>query len=412
MLILTLTISAFDPEDDSNLTAVAGDYSAVFPLLVISVFVSLMLSRQSVFYDTQRSRGDIMALPEVLCEPGKEGTPMVLDYDKEYYDEEGSEYSSEGYMTDQDTTPPQQEQQITQDDIEKEFNAKAGEMTAVLAPQEPPASRRTNSSESAGRGISPLPPRPHDKKKSSEELLGEKGNQESAPLGEMSSSRLDELLSKPLDYERPAKARHRRIQSAPDVNFGKRFRNRSGTFDKNMAVEGNVSESAGGGGRHTRSDSFNSQASGKVMRVATVGHLSVEQPSLMDQARLRAATRYACVFLLFSLFSRTGSSSHHHSCAFCCCQSVIVESRHVRHPSMPSRIPRGRHSRQSSASSIGMSSGGTPPLSVAVAANAAGLPTNEVESAYTSAVNRETIRSSVHGNNRTENGSARPQYYN
>lgn len=290
MLILTLTISAFDPEDDSNLTAVAGDYSAVFPLLVISVFVSLMISRQSVFYDTQRSRGDIMALPEVLCEPGKAGSPMVLDFEQNLYDGEGSEYSSEGYMTDPDAAPPQQEQQITQADIEKEFNAKAGEMTAVATPQEQAASRRTNSSDGVSRGISPLPPRPHDKK-SSEELLGEKGNQESAALGELPSSRLDELLAKPLDYERPTKARHRRIQSAPDVNFGKRFRNRSGTFDKNMTVEGNVSESAGGGGRHNRSDSFGSQASGKVMRVATVGHLSVEQPSLMDQARLRAASR-------------------------------------------------------------------------------------------------------------------------
>lgn len=295
MLILTLTISAFDPEDDSNLTAVAGDYSAVFPLLVISVFVSLMISRQSVFYDTQRSRGDIMALPEVLCEPGKEGTPMVLDYDEDFYDGEGSEYSSDGYASDPNASQHPQELHLTQEEIEKEFNFKAGEMAAVVAPEEPAPSRRVDRSPNGRRGVSPLPPRPRDKSKSSEDHANERGIEESAPLGEMSSSRLDELLSKPLDYERPAKAKHRRIQSAPDVNFGKRFRNRSGTLDKNMIVEGSESEKAGvaTSGRHSRSDSFNSQASGKVMRVATVGHLSVEQPSLMDQARLRAATRYA-----------------------------------------------------------------------------------------------------------------------
>lgn len=55
--------------------------------------------------------------------------------------------------------------------------------------------------------------------------------------------------------------------------------------------------------------------------------------------------------------------------------------------------------------------GGNPPLTVAVAASAVGLPANEVENAYTSAVNRGSIRSAVDGTNRTENGSARPQYY-
>ena len=293
MLILTLTISAFDPEDDSNLTAVAGDYSAVFPLLVISVFVSLMISRQSVFYNTQRSRGDIMALPEVLCEPGKEGTPMVLDYEDDIYDSEDSEYGSGGSMTDPDVSMSPQEHHLTQEDIEKEFRSRVGEMVTVAAPQEPPPPRRIDRSPNASRGASPLPPRPRDKSKSSEDYSSERSNKDSAPLGELSSARLDELLSKPLDYERPSKAKHRRIQSAPDVNFGKRFRNRSGTADKNIAVEGMESERAGGThtGRHSRSDSYSSQASGKVMRVATVGHLSVEQPSLMDQARLRAATR-------------------------------------------------------------------------------------------------------------------------
>ena len=60
MLILTLTISAFDPDGEtgSGFNTVAGDYSAVFPLLVVSVFVSLMVSRDTIFYKMQRERGD------------------------------------------------------------------------------------------------------------------------------------------------------------------------------------------------------------------------------------------------------------------------------------------------------------------------------------------------------------------
>ena len=85
MLILTLTISAFD---NGASTGTGGDFSAVFPLLVVSVFVSLMLTRRTVFYGAQRSRGDIMAIGEVLCEPNKEGAPLVLDYEYNHSDEE------------------------------------------------------------------------------------------------------------------------------------------------------------------------------------------------------------------------------------------------------------------------------------------------------------------------------------
>jgi hypothetical protein len=81
MLILTLTITAFhnDQADPSNTSTASttGDYSAVFPLLVVSCFISLMLSRDTVFYKQQRCRGDILASPEVLCEPGKDGEPMM-----------------------------------------------------------------------------------------------------------------------------------------------------------------------------------------------------------------------------------------------------------------------------------------------------------------------------------------------
>jgi hypothetical protein len=113
------------------------------------------------------------------------------------------------------------------------------------------------------------------------------------------------------------------------------------------------------------------------MRVTSYGHLTAEQPSLMEQARLRSAT------------------------------SVIVESRHARVPSMPSRLPRSRgHSRQNSASSVGTGRNGIPmgpPISVAVAAaDRNAVPPSEVERAYSSAVNQQMV-----GRHRTGDGSNR-----
>lgn len=69
MLILTLTISTFSPQDENPYFGMAGDYAAIFPLLVISVFISMMMSQDMVFYKEQQNRGDILAVQEVLCEP-------------------------------------------------------------------------------------------------------------------------------------------------------------------------------------------------------------------------------------------------------------------------------------------------------------------------------------------------------
>lgn len=389
MLILTLTISAFDPEDSTNgsSSGVAGDYSAVFPLLVVSVFVALMVSRQTVFYKAQRSRVDISARPEVLCQPGQEGMPVVVNYDggdeSQYdYDDYGSDVSGSGYLSEEDAVGLElsKENKVTQDDIEKEFSAYSVGTMAKSGANEPTVatkkdvftsssrSGRQNSSDQQGsRGTSPLPPRP--KNTSGELKSSSQTSSATTGLGDLSSSRLDELLAKPMDNPRPTKPRHRRIQSAPNVDFGtgRKFqRDRAGS-----SGDGGVA-SAGGGGRHGRSDSFGSQASFK--RVTTIGNLSLEQPSLMDQARLRSAT------------------------------SVIVESRHVRNPSLPTRIGRRGHSRQSSASSIGGAST-SPPLQVTASSEKISLSSTDVERAYTSAVNQQ--RAGRGSTGRTADGSAR-----
>jgi len=63
MLILTLTVSSFEGEGG------AGDYSAIFPLLVVSCFISLMSSRDEVFYKQQKHRCDLILKKEGLIEP-------------------------------------------------------------------------------------------------------------------------------------------------------------------------------------------------------------------------------------------------------------------------------------------------------------------------------------------------------
>ena len=74
MLILTLTVSAFSPSGGLSSSESGGDYSAVFPLLVVACYVPLMFTRSLRYYSSQHCRGDIIAIPAVLCEPRKYGT--------------------------------------------------------------------------------------------------------------------------------------------------------------------------------------------------------------------------------------------------------------------------------------------------------------------------------------------------
>jgi hypothetical protein len=80
MLILTLTIKSFSTILDG---ATAGDYSAIFPLLVVACYIPLTFTRNTVFYKTQTCRGDILAIPQVLCMPGKEGVTGLHYNDKD-----------------------------------------------------------------------------------------------------------------------------------------------------------------------------------------------------------------------------------------------------------------------------------------------------------------------------------------
>jgi hypothetical protein len=91
MLILILTISVFK-EQVIGYQQFSIGYSALFPLLATSCIVPLILARDTIFYSKQRGRSDIVAIPQVLCEPMEEGITKDLVQD-EYYSDECSDES-------------------------------------------------------------------------------------------------------------------------------------------------------------------------------------------------------------------------------------------------------------------------------------------------------------------------------
>lgn len=338
MLILTLTISAFTPEEDTIGGFVSGDYSAVFPLLVVSCFISLMATRNVVFYKEQRCRGDIIASPEVLCEPGKEGQPMVVGYDEDeddysFDDDDWDDHTSVDDASDssggEDFSPLAEktktvETGLTSDDIEKMFmetqKADRGDTEKKRHVSEDSIDKETikisrglvrknSSPRSSSRNLSPTS-FSDEKPPASKDGLGEIGGSEPHLLP---SQRLDELLAMPIDPSAEnarRKARHRRIRSGSDIHSAatqqrnaQYGRTRSSSFDKD--TPGRVShrrsssiDSRGmNGGMRERSSSKDSRTSrggtptqGVLMRVSSFGEVTDYQPSLMNQARKRASS--------------------------------------------------------------------------------------------------------------------------
>ena len=394
MLILTLTISAFDQGNSKGTPGyTAGDYSAVFPLLVVSVFVSLMISRDTVFYSAQRSRGDIMALPEVLCEPGKEGQPMIMNYDDDRpfddFDEYDSMTESDGNDDDNATTESSRGKRIVnmnlnEDDIEKAFQARqrASMSRSDSDSSREPKHKRSGSSQvkiaedtRAGKEEPPpIPPPPkstvpdgrswsvvieHDEHPSRDKLT------KSAVDLDLPSKRLDELLSKPLEPRfRPRRGMHRRIHSAPDGSYVESSDLSHTPLITNGGRKPNHNRTGSIGGMRERSDSVggSSRAStppnDRLVHVTSFGELSEFQPSLIDQARRRAS------------------------------------SMHTRNPSLP-RI--GRHSRQNSNASAVSGVSATALTMVYTDASGA-LSSDDVERSFNSVVNQQSLSQTQSGN--------------
>jgi hypothetical protein len=289
-----------------------------------------------VFYRSQRSRGDIIAVPEVLCEPGMEGRPLVLDYDNDSFsfgsrsggsasrsrasDVELARSNSAEQLN--DPTVQTIEEPITQAGIERAFqdaarSTRQGPGGIHRFDRRPPPAPQPVALQTIVDSLELDSSFDHRKEK--------------VPL---SSHRLDELLSRPIEStrSRPTPPLHRRSQSAPvyeppekiieedavDIDLEKKSRGLeridSFRFD----------------GSRERSNSVSNR--GSLVRINSFGEVQDHQPSLLDQARLRSAT------------------------------SDVV-SRHRRIPSGTSSArPSPRHSRKNSESS-NMSSSGPPSIS-------------------------------------------------
>ena len=380
MLILTLTISAFDQGDSSGTGYTAGDYSAVFPLLVVSVFVSLMISRGTVFYAAQRSRGDIMALPEVLCEPGKAGAPMIIDYEGDSFSSQSFTSSQEYSEYDDDSASSEELKRrshinkIKADDIEREFSQRVG-MSRSDSESSQVRHVRTTSSSSQHRIPEPdvpfIPkeeiygppvlPRPSHAVPDGRSLTVTVGHDEhpsiypnhaSAEDFDLPSNKLNELLGRPLEPRyRPPRKGHRRIHSAPTVGVLVDSESDSPQVSPVHSSRHRRTDSTGGNSLRERSDSTSSSRAGTptastvgLKMITSFGEVASFQPSLMDQARARASSMHR------RTASNSASSSMHRRTG-----STASSSMHRRTGSTSSRggMPRSRgHSRQNSNASV------------------------------------------------------------
>jgi len=305
MLILTLTITAFNPLD-STVGYVAGDYSAVFPLLVVAVYVSLMVSRDQVkFYSAQRNRGDIMALPEVLCEPGKFGSPMAFDVRADSDEDDvgtiGSDNSGQlDPLPDFVPAPVELEApavaDTTIDEIERNFT----HMSSILANKDP--------AHAASSPLHSSPPMLNASFGAGKETAREAFGQG------LSSAGLDALLSKPIE-KGPSKSElraHRRARSAAAVVQRESMPPKPSPNPRtgHRRIRTMMSEKQGEGSSRAASVADN-----RLVRVNSYGLVSDFQPSLIEQARARASSLHRKLPSLTSYHSRKNSadSSFFHS---------------------------------------------------------------------------------------------------
>ena len=281
MLILTLTISTFNPQNETDgvgVVGVSGDYSAVFPLLVVSVFVALMVSRSFVFYGAQRSRGDILAIPEVLCEPGMKGRPAVIEYvdggDNDDFDDDEDD-GGYAYVVSTTKAP------TSQGNVHVNIAGADYEATPVDPVEDTPTQleiewgfAQTNAALAESRKRSTT----------GEEEETNRIKEGQSPSGEpLSLTRLDELLKEPLETSMESQqSKHRRFHSAPDIAPEPPAESRS---PKRTVV-----------GNRERADSASSSVSNRrkhMLRINSYGEIHDHQPSLMDQARERSASSAA-----------------------------------------------------------------------------------------------------------------------
>lgn len=281
ILILTFTIDAFVPEDNSlGQLKVAGDYSAVFPLLTVSVFVALQISRHVVFYKMQRCRGDINAIPQALCEPGKKGKPLVIDYEGNQHELDESDYDYEDTESEEGSDPlfsRVAKTIISREDIEANFEA----MNLNGASPQPMKPILKMGSKMASSGSSPEDPTLVDAMLESLSDLGNVSHSGTPTPEEEIQKRttlksLDELLNGPIpgsaasNERKRRKKTHRRTKSEPFF---------MGEANQRMDSLGSTTPTVSTPVRRPM-----------LKRLDSYGEINQYNPSLMDQVRGRAAS--------------------------------------------------------------------------------------------------------------------------
>ena len=274
MLILTLTIKAFSAESgNSSVYDSSGDYSAIFPLLVVASFIPLMFTRSIIFYKKQRCRGDIIASPEVLCEPRKEGTPEYpirndIEYESDFSGDNGSSYEID-YQNEE------------QEDPSIVSVGKLGDFEDLKKSERVETTAGTLSDTSSGS----LP-----------KLSGRPVSLSSGP--NVSSLHLVET------YQRPTAQSYRQVKSGnEDQNSTSGFSNSSATqsvqqisskkramYARSNSIERQVRDNSIERSIQPPSPRDNNSHGKKLTRVNSFGEIYDFQPSLMHQARQRVST--------------------------------------------------------------------------------------------------------------------------
>ena len=355
MLILTLTISAFDPEDENGQYSVPGDYSAVFPLLVVSVFISLMASRDTVFYPTQRSRGDITAVPEVLCRPGMSGSPLVVVHDQSSddgsYDDDGS-FHDDGSFSSETGSDENVEQLYSQNDIENAFEATKSAGYKKLSPSVKHNKLKVDDFASAinGEGVD----------------------------GQHGSAQMDDLL-RMLVESKTAEPKHRRVMSAPMGDHPARSNSQDSSAVEQTPASPPPPPPPQSGNR-SRTNSCGSQK--ELVRIQSFGKIQQHQPSLLDQARQRAASSV-------TVESPTAAGKGHRRVPSIPSNSSVSDGRH-RIPSLTMSHSRN-HSRQNSQNSQSMPN--------ALGSEPGALSVDDIQSSFDAAVNEKFLSKSPWSNN-------------
>jgi hypothetical protein len=258
-----------------------------------------------------------MALPEVLCEPGKEGKPLVRGYDghvheldESVYDYDDSDFedemSSHEIGRNDDDSSHQCYRKIddltTQGDIEAQFQAKNQPLSKSNVSDF--SSRSSNSfcsrdqdsgkyplrrasmsscDASSGRTPSPILPRSQDSRPPRTPSRTERTSKSDPYF-----SRLDELLSAPLDDARSTPSEIRTRGSSKEGSWSD-YVNIDSSFQDSSHLRERAQSSASKKG-HRRTYSGSSTSLQALVRVCSFGQVDQEQPSLLDQARLRAAS--------------------------------------------------------------------------------------------------------------------------